>query len=425
MENCMTERSIGTAAANSVRLGEEEFRMLPFDDKRTYLDRVLPKEKLALILSDPGGKKLARAMQPHELYWLFKENGGPGAMELLGLASPEQCVFILDMELWRGWSFVEDKAVEYLGYIMKGSEDHFLELLPHLDFNLLSLFLGRELIVAGGIGDINNDEVRQTDWDHTFDDVFLIKFKNPKHSQIIGSFLELVCRHDNPLYASLMESVSGEVDIESEEECYHIKSGRLADLGFPPHDEALEIYSRINPTSFTPGRGKELFLAVEATTLPETFLTGTTFLETVILRTDSELFRMELNYLINTALVADEAHLADMDQMRSVVERVYGYLNIALEYLSKGDETKGVEIITGEYLKRLFQLGFSLVLDLKFKAEKLSESDYAVGKALSGLKTSRPRYYRGLDSDGIDGYREFREIQDVKKMADFLTGLSE
>jgi len=426
VENYMTERGRGTVATNSVRVGEEEFRKLPFDDKRIYLDGVLPKEKLALILGDPDGKKLARAIQPHELYWLFKENGGPDAMELLGLASPEQCVFILDMELWRGWTFSEDKAVEYLAYIMKGSEEHFLELLPHLDFNLLSLFLGRELVVAGGIGDINTDEERQTDWDHTFDDVFLIKFKNPKHAETIGSFLELVCRLDNPLYASLMECVSGEVDIESEEECYHIKSGRLADLGFPPHDEAVEIYSRINPATFTPGRNKELLQTVEATTLPKPFMTGKTLLERVVLRADSELFRMELNYLINTALAADEAHLADMEQMRSVVERVYGYLNIALEYLSEGDETKGVEIIGGEYLKRLFQLGFSLVLDLKYRADKLGEQpDYATGKALSGLKTARPRYYRGLDSDGIDGYREFREMQDVKNMSDFLTGLRE
>jgi len=419
----MSKRSVtGKDAGRAVatRVSEEEFRSLPFVDKRTYLDGILPNERMALILGDPDGTKLARAMQPHELYWLFKEIGSPDAMALLALASPEQCVFILDMELWRRWSFSEDKAVEYLGYIMLGSEEHFLELLPHLDFNLLSLFLGREIIVAGGIGEINTDEERQTDWDHTFDDVFLIKFKNPKHTTIIGTFLELVCRLDNPLYVSLMESVSGEIDIESEEECYHLKSGRLADLGFPPHEEALEIYSRINLATFAPGRNKTLLQAVEATTLPGIFQTGTTFLERVILRADSELFRMELNYLINTALVADEAHLADMEQMKSVVERVYGYLNIALEYLCEGDETKGVEIVNGEYLKRLFQLGFSLVIGLKHRADKLNETDYATGKALSGLKSDRPRFYRGLDPDGIDGYREFREMQDVTTMSDFL-----
>ncbi len=419
----VTKRDAGTAAKTNIRLGEEDFRKLPFADKRSYLDGVLPKERITLILTDPDDQKLARAMQPHELYWLFKENGGPEAMELLALASPEQCVLILDMELWRGWSFSEEKAVQYLGYILKGGVDHFLELLPHLDFNLLSLFLGRELIVAGGIGDINTDEERQTDWDHTFDDVFLIKFKNPKHAQIIGLFLELVCRLDNPLYTALMESVSGEIDIESEEECYHLKSGRLADLGFPPFDEAREIYSRIDPAAFIPGRNKVILQAVEATTLPGIILTGKTFLERVILRMDSELFRMELNYLINKALVADEAHLADMEEMKTVVERVYGYLNIALEYLSEGDEAKGAEILTGEYLKRLFQLGFSLVIGLKIRGDRLSDTDYATGKVLSGLKSPRPRYYRGLDSDGIDGYREFRELQDVTTMSDFLKTL--
>ncbi len=424
VEKSMTQKGTETATASSTSLGGEAFRELPFDEKRLYLDKILPREKMDLILGDPDNKKLTRSMQPQELYWLFKETGSPDAMELLGMASPRQCLFILDMELWKGWTFLEEKAVDYLGYIMMGSEEHFLELLPHLDFNLLSLFLGRELIVAGGIGDINSDEERQTDWDHTFDDVFLIKFKNPKHSQIIGSFLELVCRLDNPLYAALMESVSGEIDIESEEECYRIKSGRLADLGFPPYDEALEVYSRVNPDTFTPSLGTVLLQTGEATTLPGMFLTGKTFLEKVILLMDSELFRMELNYLINTALVADQAHLDETEQMKAVVERVYGYLNIALEHLSQGDETKGAEILTGERLKSLFQLGFSIILKLKFKADKLADTSYATGKALSGLKSARPRYYRGLDTDGIDGYREFLEMQDVKKMSDFLTKLS-
>ena len=423
MEKRITDRGTGAAAANSVLLGEEEFGKLSFDDKRIYLGGLLPKERLGLILEDPDAKKLTWAMHPQEFYWLFKEIGSSDAMELLGLVNPRQYLFILDMELWRGWTFLEDKAVESLGYLLKGSEEHFLELLPHLDFNLLSLFLGRELVVAGGIGDLNTDEERQTDWDLTFDDVFLIKFKNPKHSQVIGSFLELVCRFDNPLYTALMESVSGEIDIESEEECYRIKSGRLADLGFPPYDEALEIYSRINPVSFALAGNKVSLQMNEETTLPVTLLTGKTFLDRVILQMSSEILHMELNYLINTALVADQAHLDDMEQMKSVVERVYGFLNISLEYLCHGDETKGAEILSGEYLKRLFQLGFSIVLGLKFRADKLSDSSYATGKALSGLKKSRPRYYRGLDADGSDGYREFREMQDVKKMSDFLSEL--
>lgn len=421
MDHSITIGDTGSKAG----LTSNAFQLLPFEAKRSYLASLPPSDKVELLLEDPEAVRLIRAMMPQELYWLFKEVDVADAMELLGVANPHQCVFILDMELWKGWSFEEEKAVEYLGYILKGSEEHFLELLPHLDFNLLSLFLGRELIVTGGVGDLNTDEERQTDWDHTFDDLFLIKFKNPKHAQVIGSFLELVCRYDNRLYVALMESVSGEIDTESEEECYHLKSGRLADLGFPPHDEALEIYSRINPDTFIPAATKELIQTDEATNLPRPMATGNTFLERAIQRIDSDLFRMELNYLINTALVADQAHLADTDYMRAVVERVYGYLNIALEYLCRGDEAQGATILTGEHLKRLFQLGFSIVLGLKLKADRFADSSYATGKALSGLKCARPLYYRGFDPDGIDGYREFRNLEDVKNMSDFLAELKE
>lgn len=422
MGNSNAEKTISTIATDT-RLSIEEFSILPFEAKRIYLNGLLPSERLEMILEDPDDKKLTWAMQPQEVYWLFKEVGGEGAMELLALTNPVQFLFILDMELWRGWSFMEDKAVEYLGYLIKGGEEHFLELLPHLDFNLLSLLLSREIVVAGGIGDLNTDEERLTDWDHTFDDVFLIKFRNPKHSQIIGSFLELICRYDNQLYTALMESVSGDIDTEMEEESYRMKSGRLADLGFPPRDEALEIYSRVNPATFVPGSNKSLLQTKGSTTLPATFISGKTFLERVIPLVDSENFRMELNYLVNTALVADQAHLGNTEYMRAVVERVYGYLNIALEHLSHGDEIKGAKILGGEYLKRLFQLGFSIVLGLKFRADKLDDSGYADEKALSGLKTARPLYYRGLDSDGIDGYREFRSISDVESMSALLKEL--
>ena len=39
--------------------------------------------------------------------------------------------------------------------------------------------------------------------------------------------------------------------------------------------------------------------------------------------------------------------------------------------------------------------------------------------------SARPRYYRGLDADGIDAYREFRELQDVKNVSVFLENLGD
>ena len=94
-----------------------------------------------------------------------------------------------------------------------------------------------------------------------------------------------------------------------------------------------------------------------------------------------------------------------------------------MEKLSAGDERKAARLLAGEQLKRLFQLGYSIVLELKFAAQETETVDYASGKFLAGLKAKRPRCYRGLDPDGVDGYREFKDLADVKRAAALLVQL--
>jgi hypothetical protein len=57
---------------------------------------------------------------------------------------------------------------------------------------------------------------------------------------------------------------------------------------------------------------------------------------------------------------------------------------------------------------------------LKKKAGQIAVANYAAARALNGLKETHPRFYRGLDPDAIDGYREFRELADVSKVEEFL-----
>ena len=101
---------VETKQVASARLSEPAFHALSFPEKRSYLRTTAAKEKMDLILSDDEGKRLAGAMEPQEFFWLMKEIGEADALGLLQLASPEQCLFILDMELWEGWNFSEEKA---------------------------------------------------------------------------------------------------------------------------------------------------------------------------------------------------------------------------------------------------------------------------------------------------------------------------
>jgi len=408
----------------AARLCEADFQALPLKQKSEYLRTVAAKEKMDLILADPEAKKLTSALEPQEFFWLMKEIGEADALELLRIASAEQCVFILDMELWDGWTFSEEKACHWLAHFMEGGEPRIHELLKHVDYEILQLLLGRELVVGGGIGDHSNDEERLADYDHTFDGVFMLTFKNPKHSQLIGSFLSMLVKLDNPLYTALMEGIKGDVDLELEEECQRFRNGRLQDLGFPPYEEALSIYARVNPDQFQLSGGKVHSPAGEGGQLMPVAPDRHTLFFRALALADEPTLLQELNYLVNTALVAEGSAFHEPDSMLGVLHRVCGYVNIALEKLSSGDEQRAAKILVDEELKRLFQLGFSIVMQLKFSAEKTGTEDYATGKLLAGLKAKRPRYYRGLDPDGVDGYREFKDLADVQRVADLLDRLA-
>jgi hypothetical protein len=407
----------------AARLGSTAFHKLNIDAKRSYLRSADPKEKLDLIMADPDARRLTAAMEPQEFFWLVKEIGEADAVEILQLASPEQCVFILDMELWYGWNFSEEKACHWLAYFIAGGEQRVHELLKHLDFEFLQIFLGRELIVGGGIGDLEDDEERFADYDHTFDGVFMLKFKNPKHSQLIGSFISMMIKLDNPLYTAVMESIKDDVDVELEEECLRFRAGRLEDLGFPPLDEALSIYARVNPATFELHHDKVLVPAEDVASLVPLSAGGDNLLFRALALLNSPVIVQELNYLVNSALVAEEGAFQDAEAAAGILERVIGYLNIALEAITRGDVQQAATVLESERLKRLFQLGYSIVLELKFTAQQTKTTDYASGKLLAGLNMKRPRFYRALDPDGVDGYREFRESADVKQVADLLAQL--
>lgn len=400
------------------------FAKLSLPEKTQYLKRLQAKERMDLMLGDAESERLVRAMEPQEFFWLVKDIGETDALELLLLASPEQSLFLLDMELWSQWSFSTEKAVEWLNYLLEAEDAQFYRLLQTLDFELLQLLLNREITVGGGIGDLSNDEERLTDWDHTFDGTFMITFRNPKHSQVIGRFVEKICRLDNPLYVALMEGVKSDIDLELEDTCFQFRSGRLADLGFPPLDEALAIYGRVRPAAFTLlGDKEQIPTGGPASALPVPVTGDTSLLQRALALVDSDQLYMELNYLINNALVAEDATLADTEALRLIVTRVYGYLNIALETLCGADVHQAGEVLKSEYLKRLFQLGYSLLLELKIRADQLSTDNYAGNKLLSGLKNKRPRFYRGLDPDAADGYREFRSVADVAAVDQVLRQL--
>jgi hypothetical protein len=388
---------------------------------RTAGIRLLPaKKRLDAIISDPRGAEIARSLSPLDFYMTVKEVGEVDALELMALASPRQFSFLLDMELWEKWSYRPEKGEEWLEYLSEAGEGRMLELLGSIDGELLTLMLKNEIDVTGGLGVVEDDEERLREWDHSFDGLYMIGFRNPKTARRVGTVLDLLYRSRRELYVYIMEGIKGEADAELEETCYRMRSGRLGDYGFPDYVDALSIYARIDPDSFAPAASKEAVPAEPEATLPA--IPGEeSLLRRILARDGSGSLRTELRYLISSAIAADEGAFADPDRLKRVLQRVDGYLTIALEHLSGGDEERGAEIAGKEYLKRLFGLGYGIVRRLAGAAGNLGD-DYPSRRLAEGLTRERPLFYRGLDPDHADAYREFSSLRDVRTVEEILSG---
>ena len=383
-----------------------------------------PRKRLALILEDVDPAGLVAELEPREFHLLLREIGLGDSSPLLPLATPEQTSFCLDRELWHQDAYLPDEGVRWLELLLAEEEELLAARLTRLDPDLLLLIIMNEITVGGGIDDLLSDDERQEEWDHTFDEIYMISYRHRASSETVGRFLDLVFRRDKGLYLRLMQGARYEVATEVEEHCRRFRSGRLADHGFPDRLDALSIYTRVDPESFRPEEATRRFPAEREPLLPSLFRHDDSLLGRVLRRADSPELLGELLDLVTCALVVAEPESDDDERAEAVLLRVHGYLTIALEYLAGDDEARALEAVTGTYLKQLFQLGYSLVRRLRREAAPFSSDDHATGSVLAGLSEDFPRFYRGLDASGIDGYREFADLEDVRAVEKFLALLA-
>lgn len=366
------------------------------------------------LISFPDPRQVVQAIPPRELYATVREAGIMDAAPLLPFLSPEQMTFCLDFEWWREYAFDPAAWREWLPYILEGREEGVRAFLHGVDEEMLLLILAGEVVVTGGIGEFVTDEERLREWDHSFDNLYFMTFLSKEHGPLVWQFVGIIRDLDEKLYLWLMEGIMGTSLSEQEELCSRLRLGRLEDLGFPEPLEARSIYAPLSPTSFRLLDDKE-FPRLEESRLPAPAeqASAATLLGRLLAAGTHPYVLDELNYLVNAALVAEGNPFGDRELTERIMERVHGMVTIALEHLSDGDESTALHLLQHERLVRLFRLGNSIVSQLSTGLDALDTSDYATERLVGGLRQLHPRYYRGLDADGIDGYREFRDLGDV------------
>ncbi len=393
------------------------------------------REELLGVVARPA--EITRLISPEETYFSIKALGEEHAPNLVSATTGSQLQFILDVEFWKA-DMVNPTAVErWLQVLSRISEEKLLHFVQVADPELVITALQYFVRVQARNPDLDIMEEQDSLPPFTLDDVFFLEFKVPDAEEMIKAVLETVFNWDVKRYFMLMEELALGLHSEQEDTALRWRRARLAEHGIPEFDEALEIYGYLHQSRLTgevpensafepPVPDADLAPALD---YPLTCISQENFfrrcLEEIDDSAEQDRLVTELAHLGNKVVIADGKDLGSVEDIQRSLNKVSGYINIALEESCADDLVKGTGVLRANHVEMLFRRGFSLILDLRKEAQHLLR-DYEGGKEnlghplagmLEGLLRSRPVYASHVLGEKTP--REFEFLGDIQ----FIRGL--
>ncbi|MCY1014797.1 DUF6178 family protein [Pyxidicoccus sp. MSG2] len=391
---------------------------------RQRLMRLSPRQRMDALLEASDARAVVRSLPPEDLYVTIQEVGLADATELVQLASPGQFRAFVDLGGWHRDKVDSHAVLTWLRAARGGVDDtgDFLRKLHAVDLEVLELLL-REFSEVHDLEenpDVNPPGVTMETPEGRY--LIEIKAEGVEMSAVRSLLNDLIA--ENPFEAvRLLEAVRWEIPSEMEETAYQFRRGRLLDMGFPTLEDAVSLFSRVDvgaPVDTTKAPGAALAATGGHVDYLEAAFRGLTMLE----RENAE---DELRDVANAALVAELADPGDLDATRQAAEMVRDYLSLGLEHLTGAVPGRASDALRDTPLRRVFQVGFSLTLQLKFRADRLVKAPGAMlegvlmvlpeeAAAIDALRRKRPR--RALRVEGAEPvpFRSLREVASTEAL---------
>lgn len=430
-------------------MSDPKDKMLPFSRFAARLSRGRRIRRGDTLLDTPDPQAAVRALPVDEFYYLIAERGLPEANELLVLGSAEQVQMVLDMELWDRDQLSLAKASQWLGALVEAPQERIYEWVRGLDIELVATLLRRRMKLWDLTMGEEPEEEPQGLLFKTPDGFFMIDaLGTPEEQRVTHALLVAIYNTDLNFARRVLVSLQAELDSELEEQALRWRSGRLADLGFVDYYEALEVFAPLDPASVKIGeaRGQRTrpltdetayrAQAADALRMPTALAEGLSspksrFARAVATLTDDDQIadlHASLVALSNRVLSAERVVPSDQEGIADALTRMQATLDLALEFLAKGNEDDERDAVTTVPLVRMFRLGISLGAKVGRLAQALlrenpfTKIDPAIAlweledhEVLEALAAKRPRYPRLLDEDPAGGTRAFGSLLDIAK----------
>ena len=414
---------------------------------------------LETILDYPQPAALVHAFPEQDFHLLVREIGINDALILLKLASNRQWEYLLDVEVWARDRIDLEALSRWAHLLMSVDSRRLVDWASSEKWRLFECLFHKEIDVV--ILEENDDPSDLDENFFTIDGTFYVRLRPlsqdlaiddqeamevflKNRQQFVRAFLTRLAENNFPRYQTFLLESAGLLLAEQEEETYRLRNVRLAEKGFLPFDEAVGVYQHLDlydlkardKRSPTDQQGEGLKTPHFVHSVP----VGAALWAQAVTLLDDDLLRQsvaqEMAALVNQLVMADQQKIQSRDDLKQVMDKANGYVQIALERLAQKegvDENHPVHMrryISQYALHDLFRLGFSQVLQIKWRADKwrlkawfrtqklpLSFWDQQWMGTLGGLLLKKPRYFSNRP-DAL--YTEFGTMDEVMEVQSIL-----
>lgn len=427
------ERHVGhlTLHRQGRKISTREYNALSRSERMTLVRQASGKQKYDLLLNAVDAEELVSQLHPQELYLTVNELGSEYSTELLMLANTEQITTLLDLDCWDGDTVSPVLSLHWLQLLLDTGADKVCQLTAEIEPEILAIFLKKHMTIIRGLEAYDDDDADNA---RRLESLYDIEFASEDAAKVIGAFLKIIMEQAQPSYLLLMEMIRSEISSSLEEEVFQSRNNRLSDLGFMPRNEAMSIYTLIDPAHFSPGGKDDYRLEAEALPNPGALLAQAgpnNLLAEILTNGLSHELATELCMLANRKMSADSIDISSTEDIGSSLQQLYDTLNLALEYLVGNNIEQAMGVVNQTYLLQLFQLGHSLLQQLQDQAKTLLQSDigayldYPEQLFLDALLESPPVLYCLATEDAPSRLQAISTVKELEHVTQRLQEIND
>ncbi len=414
----------------------DQFNTLTLDQKIQIFGNLSSRarEDLISVISRPT--EITRRISEEEMFFTIKDLGEENAEKLIALTTGKQLLYLLDIDLWTRKDLNMASISRWFQILVSIGEEKILQFVQVSDPELLCSILNRAIYVK--LKDPDIDMTEQLDFlpPFTLDNSYFIDFKLPVIEEYVKQFLDCIFRYDSSYYMKLVQTLATGWLPEYEESAYKWRSARLADHGFPDFEEALDIYSLLNPALIRvsddyPSPDEEVADLGPRKLLryPALVLTGRNLFEkTLNSITDNALkdrISSELAHVANKVMVADGKDAGSADELRQSLIKTSSYINMAMEEILAREQVSAEDLIIHNHMEYLFRHAYTLIMKLQYEARNflagceggIENLGLPLAPLLKGLFRKRPVFDPGgLNRKNMRDFQFITDLQDIREL---------